>query len=219
MRPRRLGVGFCLGYAEKSVDDDGATHRFNTQILVGTDGIVVGKYRKVHIPGHEHNEEWRPFQHAERHFFEPGTRVSGVGGIWRHRRNGDLQRPPLARDLSGDGSAGSRVDLDRIQHPALLRPRSPAERSAGVPQPPGDAVGCLSKRRLCRRRRQRGSGGGGRLLAQTVIIAPSGQIVAQCITTGDEVVVAKVDLDYCDFYKKTLFDFDRYRVPEAYRLT
>ena len=30
--------------------------------------------------------------------------------------------------------------------------------------------------------------------------------------------VAKIDLDYTDFYKKTLFDFDRYRVPEAYRL-
>ncbi|MCA1737208.1 MAG: N-carbamoyl-D-amino-acid hydrolase, partial [Actinobacteria bacterium] len=30
----RLGVGFCLGYAEKSVDEAGAVHRFNTQILV-----------------------------------------------------------------------------------------------------------------------------------------------------------------------------------------
>ena len=56
------------------------------------------------------------------------------------------------------------------------------------------------------------------MLAQPVIIAPSGQIVAQAITTGDEVVVARLDLDYCDFYKKTVFDFARYRVPEAYRL-
>ncbi|HKY47093.1 MAG TPA: nitrilase-related carbon-nitrogen hydrolase, partial [Acidimicrobiia bacterium] len=55
-------------------------------------------------------------------------------------------------------------------------------------------------------------------LAQTVIVAPSGQIIAQAITTGDEVVVARIDLDYCDFYKKTLFDFARYRIPEAYRL-
>jgi hypothetical protein len=55
-------------------------------------------------------------------------------------------------------------------------------------------------------------------LAQTVIVAPSGQIIAQCITTGDEVAVARVDLDFCLFYKKTLFDFDRYRIPEAYRL-
>ena len=51
-----------------------------------------------------------------------------------------------------------------------------------------------------------------------MIVAPSGQIVAQAITTGDEVILARLDLDYCDFYKKTVFDFDRYRVPEAYRL-
>jgi predicted amidohydrolase len=54
-------------------------------------------------------------------------------------------------------------------------------------------------------------------LAQTVIIGPSGQIIAQCLTTGDELAVAKIDLDFTEFYKKTLFDFGRYRVPEAYR--
>jgi predicted amidohydrolase len=51
-----------------------------------------------------------------------------------------------------------------------------------------------------------------------VIIAPSGQIIAQAITTGDEVITARIDLDYCRFYKETVFDFDRYRVPGAYRL-
>lgn len=51
-----------------------------------------------------------------------------------------------------------------------------------------------------------------------MIIAPSGQIVAQCVTTGDEVATARIDLDYCRFYKETLFDFARYRVPEHYRI-
>ena len=55
-------------------------------------------------------------------------------------------------------------------------------------------------------------------LAHTVIIAPSGQIVAQCITNGDELAVAQIDLDYCNLYKDTLFDFDRYRVPHHYAL-
>jgi predicted amidohydrolase len=53
----RLGVGFCLGYAELSEPDtDGGRHRYNTQILVERDGSVVARYRKVHIPGHEHHE-------------------------------------------------------------------------------------------------------------------------------------------------------------------
>ena len=71
---KKLGIGFCLGYAE--LTEDG--HRFNTQILVEKDGSIVAKYRKVHIPGHEHNEPDRPFQHAERYYFEPSMEGFGV---------------------------------------------------------------------------------------------------------------------------------------------
>jgi predicted amidohydrolase len=53
-------------------------------------------------------------------------------------------------------------------------------------------------------------------LAQSCIIAPSGQIVAQALTTGDELVVATADLDWCTRYKGTLFDFATYRRPEVY---
>jgi predicted amidohydrolase len=53
-------------------------------------------------------------------------------------------------------------------------------------------------------------------LGQSCIVAPSGQIVAQALTTGDEVVMARCDLDWCQRYKGTLFDFERYRRPEVY---
>ena len=45
-----LKVGFYLGYAELA-EEGGAAHRYNTSILVGPDGQIVGKYRKVHLPG------------------------------------------------------------------------------------------------------------------------------------------------------------------------
>ena len=73
---RRLGIGFCLGYA--LLDDDG--HRWNVQTLVERDGSIVATYTKSHIPGHEHNEPDRPFQHAERYYFEPSP--DGFG-VWR----------------------------------------------------------------------------------------------------------------------------------------
>jgi predicted amidohydrolase len=53
-------------------------------------------------------------------------------------------------------------------------------------------------------------------IAQSCIIAPSGQVVAQAFTAGDEVVVATCDLDWCRRYTTTIFDFDRYRRPEMY---
>ena len=49
---RSKGIGFYIGYAERS-EEDGKLHRFNTSILVGPDGRLVGKYRKVHLPGHD----------------------------------------------------------------------------------------------------------------------------------------------------------------------
>jgi len=73
---RRLGIGFCIGYA--LLDDEG--HRWNVQTLVERDGSIVATYAKTHIPGHEHNEPDRPFQHAERYYFEPSPHGFGV---WR----------------------------------------------------------------------------------------------------------------------------------------
>ena len=50
-----------------------------------------------------------------------------------------------------------------------------------------------------------------------MIIAPSGQIIAQP-APKDELVIADCDLDWCKHYKETLFDFERYRRPEMYDL-
>jgi predicted amidohydrolase len=55
----RLQMSFYLGYAELASEQGGARH-YNTSILVGPDGKVVGKYRKVHLPGH------RDFRRATR---------------------------------------------------------------------------------------------------------------------------------------------------------
>ena len=68
---RRLGIGLCLGYAEL-VADGGGTRRFNTSILVDQAGRLVGKYRKIHLPGHAEHEPWRAFQHLEKRYFDVG---------------------------------------------------------------------------------------------------------------------------------------------------
>jgi predicted amidohydrolase len=55
-------------------------------------------------------------------------------------------------------------------------------------------------------------------LSHSQIIAPSGQVVAQATVSGDVLISARCDLDLCRHYKETLFDFERYRRPEAYRM-
>lgn len=56
---QRLGVGFYLGYAELA-EQDGRSRRFNTSILVDPAGRIVGRYRKVHLPGHSDHLPGRP---------------------------------------------------------------------------------------------------------------------------------------------------------------
>ena len=47
-RAAKHGMGMSFGYAELTPDG----HHFNTSILVDRKGAIVGKYRKVHLPGH-----------------------------------------------------------------------------------------------------------------------------------------------------------------------
>ena len=74
---RELGIGFCLGYAELTIEN-GETHRYNTSVLVDKSGETISRYRKVHLPGHAEHEPWRRFQHLEKRYFEPG---SGFGVV------------------------------------------------------------------------------------------------------------------------------------------
>ena len=56
------------------------------------------------------------------------------------------------------------------------------------------------------------------LIGGSSIIAPTGQIVAQAVTLGDELVVARCDLDLARSYKETTFNFARHRQPAQYRM-
>ncbi len=66
-----LGIGFYLGYAELVRQGD-RMRRFNTSILVNAEGRIIGRYRKVHLPGHRDHIPAAPFQHLEKKYFEPG---------------------------------------------------------------------------------------------------------------------------------------------------
>lgn len=210
---KKLRVGFSLGYAE--LTDDG--HRFNTQILVERDGSIVGRYHKVHIPGHEHHEPDRPFQHAERYYFEPGPEGFGVwkafGGRVGMMICNDRRWPETYRVMGLKGVelilCGYNTPIHYVPDPSqdiLQGFHNSLVMQAGAYQNGTWVVGVAKG----------GVEEGVDSLGQSAIIAPSGQIVAQAFTTSDELVVARCDLDWCQKYKGTLFDFDRYRRPEVY---
>jgi predicted amidohydrolase len=56
------------------------------------------------------------------------------------------------------------------------------------------------------------------MIGQSCIIAPSGEIVAQCRTLGDELVVHDCDLDAGNHARENIFNFARHRRIEHYGL-
>ena len=210
---KSLGVGFCLGYAELTPDGE----RFNTQILVERNGEVVAKYRKVHIPGHEQHEPDRPFQHAERYYFKPSDEGFGVWNAFGGRIGmmicNDRRWPESYRVMGLQGVemilCGYNTPLQYIPDPTqdpLQSFHNALVMQSGAYQNGTFVIGVAKG----------GIEEGVDSLADSSIIAPSGELLAKTATSDDEIITASCDLDWCYNYKNTLFNFDRYRRPEVY---
>ncbi len=209
---KSLGVGFALGYAEMTADG----HHYNTTILVERDGSVVGHYRKVHVPGHEEHEPWRPFQHLERRYFEPGDKFEtwdAFDGLVGLATCNDRRWPETYRV---HGLAGCELLMIGYNTPIHYAPDPSQNRLAGFHNSLVMQAGAYQNGMWVVGVAKGGVEEGVDSLAESCIIAPSGEIVAQALTTNDEVIVADCDLNLCANYKNTLFNFARYRRPEVY---
>jgi len=214
----RLELGFYLGYAELAVED-GASRRFNTCILVDKSGRIVGKYRKVHLPGHADHQPWRPFQHLEKRYFEVGNlgfpvyrAFNGLFGmcICNDRRWPETYRvmglQGVEMVLLGYNTPIYQADMPEVNH--LQGFHNLLSMQAGAYQNGAWVVGVAKA----------GCEEGCDLLGQSAIIAPSGEVAALCHTLGDELITVRADLDAGAGYKRTVFNFAVHRRPEHYGL-
>jgi N-carbamoyl-D-amino-acid hydrolase len=215
---RELGIGFYLGFAELAVEN-GSTHRFNTSILVDKGGRIVGKYRKVHLPGHAGHEPSRPFQNLEKRYFEVGNLGFPVfrafGGIFGMAICNDRRWPETYRVMGLQGVEmillGYNTPVHNPpspEHDNLAHFHNELVMQAGAYQNGCWVVGVAKA----------GNEDGVRQIGNSIIVAPSGEIVAACSTEGDELALARCDLDLTLSYKNTTFNFARHRQTQAYGL-
>ncbi|PZX10332.1 putative amidohydrolase [Palleronia aestuarii] len=214
-RARALHVAISFGYAELTPEG----RHFNTQILTDREANVVGKYRKVHLPGHDEYDQERAFQHLEKRYFEPGDLGFPVwrsqGAIMGMCICNDRRWPEVYRVMGLQGvelvmlgyntpSVNSQMKAEdetkRLYHSELVM-------TAGAYQNATWVVGVAKG----------GIEDGHPLMAGTIIVDPNGFVVARARTDGDEMVVHACDMDACDFGKKTIFDFARHRRVEHYK--
>ncbi len=215
---KALGVGFYLGYAE-TTEEKGETKHYNTAILVDKGGAIVGKYRKVHLPGHaDHKPDW-PFQHLEKRYFDVGDLGFGtwrtMGGVFGMCICNDRRWPETYRVLA---LKGAEVVLLGYNTPANM-PWEPIYSDltafhnhlcmqAGAYQNGAWVVGVAKA----------GIEEGCDLIGGSIIAAPSGEIVAQAATKGDELIAARCDLDLCVRAQDAMFNFAVHRRIEHYKI-
>ena len=180
-RAREAGVACHVGFCEKD-----AGRYFNTAILTDESGALVGKYRKIHLPGRPSPDGFA--QVYEVRYFETGdtgyrvfpTRKARVGiAICQDRRY-----PESYRCL---GLGGAEIILIGYNTPlsALALDLNELCMRAGAYANLCFVVGVAKA----------GVEDGVELIAGTCIIDPQGQVLARAATRGDELVVARIDLD------------------------
>jgi len=214
-RAAELKIGFYLGYAELTADG----RRYNTSILVDSSGAVVGKYRKIHLPGHAEKIEGLRAQHLEKRYFEVGDLGFGVFDVDGVKFGmclcNDRRWPEVYRVLALQGAdvvvlgyntptevPGWREEPHAKMETHLLSLRAGAYQNAVWVAAAGKS----------------GDEDGAHMIGGSAIVAPSGEVLAKARTEADEVVVAEVDLDYSQSYRESVFNFEAHRRPEHYSL-
>jgi len=211
----RLRMGFYLGYAELTPDG----RHFNTSILVDRSGRIVGKYRKIHLPGHAEHEPWRSFQHLEKRYFEVGDLGWGVwrtlGGNFGMAICNDRRWPETFRVM---GLQDVEMVLIGYNTPWHNPPAPDHDRLSEFHNQLSMQGGAYANATWVVGTAKCGEEEGCKLVGNSSIIAPTGEVVARALTEDDELVIARCDLDLGLSYKKSTFNFARHRQPNQYRM-
>lgn len=213
-RARELNIAITFGYAEKTPDG----HYYNTSIITDRQANIVGKYRKIHLPGHSEYDSERAFQHLEKRYFEPG----GLGfNVWRNEGVimgmaicNDRRWPETFRCLGLQGvelvtigyntpSVNAQMSAEGLEKRLF---HSELSLQAGAYQNATYVAGIAKA----------GVEDGHPLMGGSIIVDPDGFILARAVTEEDELIIAECDFAKCDFGKKTIFDFERHRRIEHY---
>jgi predicted amidohydrolase len=217
-RARELGVGFYVGYAELTEGK-----RYNASVLVQPDGSILGRYRKVHLPGSVEPREGARFQQLEKRYFEYGDLgfpAFRAGPGWHSAILGmmicnDRRWPEAWRVLGlqgvelvclGYNSAAYDPNGGSTEDAALRTFHSRLVVQANAYMNATWAVAVAKA----------GDEDGSGLIGGSCIVDPNGVIVAEAATLGDEVLVADCDMDLCRQGKGKMFDFGAHRQPAHY---
>jgi predicted amidohydrolase len=218
-RARALGVGFYVGYAE--LTEDGG--RYNASMLVDREGGILGRYRKVHLPGSIEPRAGASYQQLEKRYFhygDLGFPAFRAGPGWGRAIMGmmicnDRRWPEAWRVLGMQG-----VELVCLGYnSAAYDPNGGVTEDAGLRTFHSTLVtqaNAYMNATWAIAVAKAGDEDGSGLIGGSCIVDPNGRIVAEAKTLGDEVIIADIDLDLCRQGKDKMFNFAAHRRPQHY---
>lgn len=212
---KTLSIGFHLGYAELTPQG----RHFNTSIVVSKHGEIIGKYRKIHLPGHHDFQSWRPFQHLEKYYFEKGDMgfpvYDGFGGRIGMCICNDRRWPETWRVL---GLGGAELVVLGYNTPLHYPPAPEHDHLQYFHNELSIQAGCYQNGLWAVAVAKAGVEEGCALIGGSLIVAPTGEILAKASSCEDELIMAEIDLDRCAEIRKNVFDFKQHREPEDYKI-
>ena len=219
-RAAALKVAFHVGYGELTPEG----RRYNSAMVVGRDGRIMLRYRKVHLPGSVDPKPGQKYQQLEKRYFQYGDL-----GFPVVRAHADLADAALGILVCNDRRwpeawrvlALQNVELVCIGYnSAAYDPNGGEGESAEVrtfhsilvaqANAYMNATWAVS---IAKAGDEDGSG----LIGGSVIVDPNGIVRAQARTLGDELILAEADLDLCRQGKEKMFNFAAHRRPQWYR--
>ena len=215
---KKHGIGFYIGYGELT-EEEGKPHRYNTAILVSPEGTIVGKYRKIHLPGHADHKTGAAFQHLEKKYFEVGNlgfrTFRFMDTITGMLICNDRRWPEAFRVLGLQGAEivtlGFNTPTENLHYPEPPALRVHHHLIMAQSMAFQNAVWLVEVAKC-------GFEDGFRMFGHSVIVSPSGEIVAKTSSEEDEVIAHTVDLALGENLRKTMFNLAAHRRPEHYKL-
>jgi predicted amidohydrolase len=197
----RAGIVCHVGFCEKA-----GARRFNTALLSDEAGGLVGTYRKIHLPGQPTPDgvaqvyEVRYFESGDTGFRVFPTKKVKVGiAICQDRRYSETWRSL--------GLLGAEIAVIGYNTPASVQALELSELVM--------RAGAYENHLFIVASAKAGVEDGLELIGGSCVIGPLGQVLARAATTGDEVIAARIDLDWAAGPRKRWGFFDR-RHPEQY---
>ena len=212
----KLEIGFYLGYAEYA-ECGNTPKRYNASVLVDKNAKIVGKYRKVHLPGHAEYREGMPYQGLEKYYFDVGDLGFGVwrtmGGVMGMCICNDRRWAETYRVM---GLKGVELIMLGYNTPNSIPWDTTYDQLSYFHNHLVMQAGAYQNSTFVAGVARVGNTGPCELIGGSAIIAPSGEIIACASSKEDELIVGRCDLDLAQKYKQTVFNFEEHRRTEHY---